>query len=76
MTAPLYLVEARVLRWYLRGMNRCINGEAEPLPAEWFRDGMGNPAYDVPAYDRAVAELEGYRYMAKLYRLAGALAHA
>lgn len=66
----LYLTQARTLRWYLRGMNRCVEGRPEPLPADWFATGMGNPAYDVPPYERAVAEIEGFRYMAKLYRLA------
>lgn len=66
----LYLVTARTLRWYLRGMNRRVEGGPEPLPASWFQDGMGDPRYDVKPYDRAVAEIEGWRYMDKLYRLA------
>ena len=66
----MYLVTARTLRWYLRGMNRRVEDRPEPLPADWFARGMGDPRYPVPAYERAVAELEGWRYMDRLYRLA------
>lgn len=67
-----YVTSPQTLRWYLHGMQRRIDNRQEPLSPTWFVDGMGTPLYGTAVHERATAEIEGWRYMDKLYKLAAA----